>query len=245
MGYLDNTGLQRFFTGLKSIFAPISHTHDAEDITDYPNDSTKYLRGDGSWAVPPSGSDTTYTFATGSTDGTISVTPSDTQTAQEVAVAGLGSAAFTQASDYAYSGHSHSGASTSSSGFMSASDKTKLDAVGTFYSGSGSPSLSSGSTATMCSIANLPAGVYVVEATCRFNSNTTGRRALRISTSSSEAAESGNNHVSIMATANGYVACNTIGVFSFSSTTTLYARAYQNAGAALNTSCYMYAVRIK
>ena len=44
--------------------------------------------------------DTTYTFATGSTNGTISVTE-EGGTAQDIAVKGLGSAAYTSSSDYA------------------------------------------------------------------------------------------------------------------------------------------------
>lgn len=277
MGYLDNTGLQRFFTGLKNVFAPLSHSHNASDITDYPNDSTKYLRGDGSWTVPPSGSNTTYTFATSSTDGAFDVTPSDTQTAQTVSIGGLGSAAYSDSTDFAANDHTHdlaepwtygqagtgkdgfmsesdklnlntlaakTNATTSASGWMSSTDKTKLDAVGTYYNASGSPSVTNNSNATLCSIQNVPAGVYVVEATCRFASNTSGRRGLRIDTSASSA-ESATQHTIVTPAASGYVTLNAAAVLSISSTSTIYARVYQNSGSALNTSGYMYAVRIK
>ena len=51
---------------------------------------------------------TTYTFATGDSNGQIKVTPSG-GSAQNVSVKGLGSAAYTESSAYATSGHNHSG----------------------------------------------------------------------------------------------------------------------------------------
>lgn len=353
MGYLDNTGLQRFFTGLKSVFAPLSHSHAASDITSgtisetrlpiassiacgivsagsrvsidqygaisaddmsytHPSytartgkptadltpefgdaitvsqiesdntghvtgatdrtitipdtvmsgadastagsiglvpapsagDENRFLAGDGTWKTPTD-TNTTYTFASSSTDGAFDVTPSDTGTAQTVAITGLGSAAYTASTDYATSGHGHSNASSSAAGFMSTTDKSKLDAVGTYYSNSGSSSVTSGSNATLCSIQNLPAGVYVVEATCRFANNTTGRRGLRIDTSSSASAESATQHTTVVSAASGYTIVNTAAVMSFSAQSTVYARIYQNSGSSLSTSGYMYAVRIK
>ncbi len=50
---------------------------------------------------------TTYTFATGDSNGQIKVTPSG-GSAQNVSVKGLGSAAYTASTDYATSGHTHS-----------------------------------------------------------------------------------------------------------------------------------------
>ena len=52
--------------------------------------------------------DTTYTFATGDAKGQIKVTPSG-GSAQNISVKGLGSAAYTESSAYATSGHNHSG----------------------------------------------------------------------------------------------------------------------------------------
>lgn len=69
-----------------------------------PNETTttKYLRQDGTWVVPPD-SNTTYTFATGDANGQIKITPSGGATAQNVSVKGLGSAAYTESSAYATS----------------------------------------------------------------------------------------------------------------------------------------------
>lgn len=59
-----------------------------------PNETTttKYLRQDGSWQVPPD-NNTTYTVATGDSNGQIKVTPSS-GSAYNVGVKGLGSAAY-------------------------------------------------------------------------------------------------------------------------------------------------------
>ena len=51
--------------------------------------------------VPPD-SNTTYTFATGDANGQIKVTPAG-QSAQNISVKGLGSAAYTESSAYATS----------------------------------------------------------------------------------------------------------------------------------------------
>ena len=58
---------------------------------------TTFLRKDGTWATP---TNTTYTFATGDSNGQIKVTPSG-GTAQNVSVKGLGTAAYTASTDYA------------------------------------------------------------------------------------------------------------------------------------------------
>ena len=85
--------------------------------------TTKYLREDGTWVVPPN-TNTTYSagngislsgtifsnsgvrsIATGGTNGTISVNTNGTTT--NVAVKGLGSAAYTASTAYASSSHNH------------------------------------------------------------------------------------------------------------------------------------------
>ena len=85
--------------------------------------TTKYLREDGTWTVPPN-TNTTYSagmgislsgttfsnsgvrsIATGGTNGTISVNTNGTTT--NVAVKGLGSAAYTASTAYASSHHNH------------------------------------------------------------------------------------------------------------------------------------------
>lgn len=61
-------------------------------------DNTKFLRGDGTWVVPTN-TNTTYTIATGDSNGQIKVTPSS-GTAYNVSVKGLGSAAYTASTAY-------------------------------------------------------------------------------------------------------------------------------------------------
>ena len=62
-----------------------------------------FLRGDGTWVVP---TNTTYTFASGTTKGAFSVTPSG-GSAKSVSIYGLGSAAYTESSAYAPASHNH------------------------------------------------------------------------------------------------------------------------------------------
>lgn len=64
--FLDKDGLQRFFTGLKNIFAPKSHTHSASDISSSDTaDQGKFLRADGTWQTV-SGGGTVYELPTAS-----------------------------------------------------------------------------------------------------------------------------------------------------------------------------------
>ena len=75
--------------------------------------------------------DSTLTFATGSANGTISVDGTD------VAVKGLGSAAYTASTAYATSGHTHATTIATSSGTnqisLAASTKYAITAGGTSY----------------------------------------------------------------------------------------------------------------
>lgn len=94
--------------------------------------ANRYLRSDGTWVVPPD-TNTTYTAGTGislsgtafsnsgvrsitsgTTKGTISVNTNGTSA--EVAVKGLGSAAYTASTAYAASGHTHNYAGSSAAG---------------------------------------------------------------------------------------------------------------------------------
>lgn len=68
--FLDKDGLQRFFTGLKNVFAPKSHTHSASDIASSDTaDQGKFLRADGTWQTVSGGGTAyehpTYTAYTG------------------------------------------------------------------------------------------------------------------------------------------------------------------------------------
>ena len=100
-------------------YATSGHTHDTlikksdEDSRITLAFGTKYTISAGGtsyvFAMPKNpNTDTTYTFATGDSNGQIKVTPSS-GSAQNVSVKGLGSAAYTESSAYATSGHNHSG----------------------------------------------------------------------------------------------------------------------------------------
>ena len=61
--------------------------------------------------------DTTYSFATGTTNGTFNVTPSG-GSATAISIYGLGSAAYTSSANYASSSHNHSVFTTTENGFV-------------------------------------------------------------------------------------------------------------------------------
>ena len=61
--------------------------------------------------------DTTYSFATGTTNGTFNVTPSG-GSATAISIYGLGSAAYTSSTNYALSSHNHSVFTTTEDGFV-------------------------------------------------------------------------------------------------------------------------------
>ena len=70
----------------------------------------------------------TVSLASGTNNGTLKLTVNGTAT-DNIAVKGLGSAAYTASSAYATANHTHSAATTSAAGFMSATDKAKLDGI--------------------------------------------------------------------------------------------------------------------
>lgn len=79
--------------------AMVGATSSADGSTGYINTTppkdgynTKYWRADGTWVVPPD-TNTTYTFATGDSNGQIKITPSG-GSAQNVSVKGLNNAAY-------------------------------------------------------------------------------------------------------------------------------------------------------
>jgi hypothetical protein len=67
--------------------------------------ATTFLRGDGTW-VTPTDTNTTYTFATGTTNGTFNFTPSG-GSATSVAIFGLNSAAYQPTTAFAAASHTH------------------------------------------------------------------------------------------------------------------------------------------
>ena len=114
-----------------------AHTHTLSLATDTGTSSitlsanTKYkLTAGGSTYIftTPADTNTTYTFATGDSNGQIKVTPSG-GTAQNISVKGLGSAAYTASSDYATASHTHRYAGSSSAGGPALSVSTKGDDV--------------------------------------------------------------------------------------------------------------------
>ena len=109
--------------------------------------TSKYLCEDGSWTVPPD-NNTTYTgsdgvtltgtnftnsgvrsIASGSTNGTISVNTNGR--AAEVAVAGLGGAAYKADDYYALASHSHTGADIPLTGYAKAASAAAIAATDT------------------------------------------------------------------------------------------------------------------
>ena len=105
-------------------YATSNHTHDTL-IKASTEDSRITLAFGGKYTISAGGTsyvftmpanpntNTTYTIATGDTKGQIKVTPSSGD-AYNVSVKGLGSAAFTDGSEYAPVGHVHTGYATSS-----------------------------------------------------------------------------------------------------------------------------------
>lgn len=67
-------------------------------------------------------------IASGTNNGTIKLTV-DGQVTDNIAVKGLGTAAYQPTSAFATAGHSHSAASATANGFMSKEDKAKLNAI--------------------------------------------------------------------------------------------------------------------
>ena len=102
-----------------SAYATSGHSHDisiaqagssdTNQITIARGTKYKITAGGKSYVFTTPASDntnTTYTFATGTSNGTFKVTPSG-GTAQSVSIYGLGSAAYTESSAYSESGHNH------------------------------------------------------------------------------------------------------------------------------------------
>ena len=69
-------------------------------------DQDKYLKADGTWGAINVSNDGVRTITSGSSNGTISVNTNGTTA--DVAVTGLGSAAYTDSNAYAASNHTHS-----------------------------------------------------------------------------------------------------------------------------------------
>ena len=94
--------------------------------------ANRYLRSDGTWQVPPNTTYTLSSFGITATAAEINKLDGLTPTTAELNfVDGVTSNIQTQLNGKAATGHAHSAATTSSAGFMSAADKTKLNGIAT------------------------------------------------------------------------------------------------------------------
>ena len=84
-----------------------SSTNGSEGLVPAPSagDQDKYLKADGTWGAINVSNDGVRSIASGSSNGTISVNTNGTTA--DVAVTGLGSAAYTDSSAYATASHTH------------------------------------------------------------------------------------------------------------------------------------------
>ena len=94
--YIANTGKITAGDSLKDL----AYIDKGDNVTTQ-SQTTKFLRSDGTWAAPSytTNTNTTYTFAEGSTNGAFQVTPSG-GTAKSVSIHGLGSAAYANTTDF-------------------------------------------------------------------------------------------------------------------------------------------------
>lgn len=152
--------------------------------------STKFLREDGTWAAPSytTNTNTTYTFATGDSNGQIKVTPSN-GTAQNVDVKGLGTAAYTASSAYATSDHSHSAATTSAAGFMTTAQVSKLNGI------------AAGATANTGTVTKVTAGTGLNGG----DITTSGTISVKYGSTANTAAEGNHTHGNATTTSAGFM----------------------------------------
>ena len=84
--------------GTSGYIAKFNGTNTITNGPAFGNNTTKYLRNDGNWVVPPN-DNTTYQLKTGSENGTVKLVGSDS-TSEEIAVKGLGALAFEDSLTY-------------------------------------------------------------------------------------------------------------------------------------------------
>ena len=106
-GNITNTGtLATSVTATNPVKVVITSSTDVlGTLTTTGASATTFLRGDGTW-VTPTDTNTTYTFATGTTNGTFNFTPSG-GSATSVAIFGLNTAAYQPTTAFAAASHTH------------------------------------------------------------------------------------------------------------------------------------------
>ena len=104
-------------------------------------DQDKYLKADGTWGAMNVSNDGVRSIASGSSNGTISVNTNGTTA--DVAVTGLGSAAYTDSNAYAASDHNHSADNITSGTLPVSRGGTGLTAAPSMLTNLGSTSASS------------------------------------------------------------------------------------------------------
>lgn len=142
----------------------------------------------------PSDNNTTYTFAEGTTNGTFSVTPSG-GSSQSVAIHGLGSAAYTESTAYATSGHTHDYASSSHTHTLTLASDTGTSTV--TLASAGKYKLTAGGNSVVFTMPTIPTVSYPV------TSVNTKTGAVTLSASDVGAASSSHTHDIALATDSG------------------------------------------
>ena len=85
------------------------------------------VTSDAKGVITITSTNTTYTLSSGTNNGTLKLTPSSGSAQDNIKVKGLGTAAYEAKESFADANHTHSNATQSSAGFMSAADKKALD----------------------------------------------------------------------------------------------------------------------
>lgn len=107
---------------------------------------------------------------------------------------------------------------------------TKLEGIGTFYSGNGSNTSVPSGTSTPVASVKLPKGVYVLTGFVRFNANENGYRYANFNTTSGASSQQVND---THPNANYVTQLNLSMCVSVAAETTMYLNAYQNSGSDL------------
>lgn len=100
----------------------------------------------------------------------------------------------------------------------------------------GSDSVASGTTTTICLSAQYGPGVYLVSAFASFATNSSGRRHIHLATTTSGSALDGWAETTVAASPSQPTAIQVTNIIKRTTTGRWYLRAYHNSGSALNVS---------